>query len=175
MFEVRETPRTARTNGYVQISAQRANGDKVFITADDRGEAETIRRLLMKVARRSAFRMLEIAQMAEAIAIIQANLNAPDQVLGVAPAPHPASEINEGVAWEQFLADVERTTAILEDEETGIDVIAWIADWHAGWCRFWSLRHPDPTMRASFAATLTYNLSTQQPKIRTIMRGRLDG
>lgn len=173
MFEISDTPRTPRTGSYVQMSARRSNGDKVYITGDTRWEVEGIRRLLMKCARRLGLRMLGIVHMAEAAAILIDNPDALD--LSIAPPPHPLSKINEAVAWEQFLRDIERTTAILDDEDTGIDVIAWIAEFQAGWCRFWSLRHPSPEQRAAFAAKLTYNLTTQQPRIRTILRGRLDG
>jgi hypothetical protein len=168
MFEVSETPRTPRTNSFVQMSARRTNGDKVYITGDSRQEVEHVRRLLMKAARRSGLRMLEIAEMAEVVSIVMDNPGAP--VLGIAKAPHPYAEINGGVAWEQFLIDIERTTAILDDDDTGIDVIAWIAEWQAGWCRFWSHRHPDPARRESFARALSYNRGTQQPKIRARQR-----
>lgn len=168
MFEVSETPRTPRTNGFFQMSARRTNGDKVYITGDTRQEVEHVRRLLMKAARRSGLRMMELAETAEVVSIVMDNPEAP--VLGIAKAPHPCAKINEGVAWEQFLRDIARTTAILDDDDSGIDVIAWIADWQAGWCRFWSLRHPDPARRASFSAALSYNLGTQQPKIRARQR-----
>lgn len=174
MFEVSDTPRTARTNGYIQRSALRTKGDKVYITGDTRCDVENIRRLLMKAARRFNLRMIEVANMVEAVAIIRDNPDAPDRVVGIATAPHPLSKINEGVAWERFSADIERTNAILADEDTGIDVIAWIANWQADWCRFWSLRHRDPAQRADFAATLTYNRTKQQPEIRRIIRRQFD-
>ena len=171
MFEITETPRTPRTNSFVQMSARRTNGDKVYITGDTRQEVEHVRRLLMKAARRSGLRMMEIAEMAEVVSIVMDNPGAPDPVVGIAKAPDPRAEINEGVEWERFLRDVERTTAILDDDDdTGIDVIAWIAEWQAGWCRFWSHRHPDPARRESFARALSYNLGTQQPKIRARQR-----
>ena len=90
MFEITETPRTPRTNSFVQMSARRANGDKVYITGDTRQEVEHVRRLLMKAARRSGLRMMEIAEMAEVVSIVM-----DPSVLGVAKAPHPC-KINEG-------------------------------------------------------------------------------
>jgi hypothetical protein len=170
-YEVSSTPRTPRRS-YVQMAARRTNGDKVYITGDSRRQVEHIRRLLMRVARRSGLRMLEIAQMAEFAAIIIANPDAPDAVRGIAQAPHPHdTRQNADVLWEQFLADMEKTGAILDDDETCIDVIAWIAEWQAGWCRFWAFRHRDPTQREAFRRTLAYNLGTQQPKIKELAKG----
>jgi hypothetical protein len=50
--------------GFYQRSARRANGDKVYITGDFQWEVEDVRRLLMKAARRSRMRMIEIAELA---------------------------------------------------------------------------------------------------------------
>jgi hypothetical protein len=173
-FEVSETQRTPRKT-FFQMAARRANGDKVYITGDSRRVVEKIRRLLMSVARRSGLRMLEIAQMAEVVAIVRENPGVPDAVLGIAPAPHPRDTRQDvNVLWEQWLADIETTNAILDDDETCIDVIAWVAEWQAGWCRFWALRARDPAARASFRRSLAHNLGTQQPAIKQIAQGRLD-
>jgi hypothetical protein len=173
-FEVSETQRTPRKS-YVQMAARRANGDKVYITGDSRREVEKIRRLLMGAARRTGLKMLEIAQAAEVAAIVMQNPGAPDVVRGIAPAPHPRDTRQDvHVLWEQWLADIETTNAILDDDDTCIDVIAWIAQWQAGWCRFWALRARDPATRASFRRSLAYNLGTQQPAIKQIAQGRLD-
>jgi hypothetical protein len=59
-FEVSETQRAPRKT-YFQMAARRANGDKVYITGDSRREVEKARSLLMRAARRSGLRMLEIA------------------------------------------------------------------------------------------------------------------
>jgi hypothetical protein len=173
-FEVSSTQRTPRRS-FFQMAARRRNGDRVFITGDSRREVERARSLLMRAARRSGLRMLEIARMTELAAIIMSNPGVPDAVLGIAQAPHPRDTRQDAdVLWETFLADIETTNAILDDDETAIDVIAWIANWQAGWCRFWALRHRDPAQRQAFRRTLAYNLRAQQPKIREIAKGRLD-
>ena len=76
-FEVSETQRTPRRS-YFQMAARRANGDKVYITGDSRREVEKARSLLMRAARRSGLRMLEVAQMAEVAAIVRENPGVPD-------------------------------------------------------------------------------------------------
>jgi hypothetical protein len=89
-FEVSETQRTPRRT-FFQMAARRTNGDKVYITGDSRRVVEKIRRLLMGVARRSGLKMLEIAQMAEVVAIVRENPGVPDAVLGIAPSHTPAT------------------------------------------------------------------------------------
>jgi hypothetical protein len=173
-FEVSSTPRTPRRT-FFQMAARRTNGDKVFITGDSRRVVEKIRRLLMSVARRSGLRMLEIAQMAEVVAIVRENPGVPDAVLGIAPAPHPRDTRQDvNVLEERFIADLKITNAILDDDAIGIDVLAWIADWHLGWSRFWALRHPNPDCKAYFAAQFAEDFEVRQPKIREIAKGRLD-
>jgi hypothetical protein len=173
-FEVSETQRTPRKT-YFQMAARRANGDKVYITSDSRRVVEKIRRLLMSVARRSGLRMLEIAQMAEVVAIVKENPGVPDAVLGIAPAPHPRDTRQDvNVLEERFIADLKITNAILDDDAIGIDVLAWIADWHLGWSRFWALRHPNPDCKAYFAAQFAEDFGVRPPKIREIAKGRLD-
>jgi hypothetical protein len=173
-FEVSSTPRTPRKT-FFQMAARRTNGDKVFITGDSRRVVEKIRRLLMSVARRSGLKMLEIAQMAEVVAIVRENPGVPDAVLGIAPAPHPRDTRQDvNVLEERFIADLKITNAILDDDAIGIDVIAWIADWHLGWSRFWALRHPNPDCKAYFAVQFTEDFEVRQPKIREIAKGRLD-
>jgi len=61
--EVTSTPHVKGWSGYVQMSARRNNGDKVFITGDFRWEVEQVRRLLMKAARGSRMRMIQIAEL----------------------------------------------------------------------------------------------------------------
>jgi hypothetical protein len=174
-FEVSSTPRTPRKT-FFQMAARRTNGDKVFITGDSRRVVENAKRLLMRVARRTGLRMLEVNEMAETIAIVLATPNAPHEVLGIAKAPHPRdTRPDVNVLWEQFLRDVETTNGVLDDDDTGIDVIAWIANWQAGWCQFWRYRHPDRRRREGFARMLHHNLGVQQPKIDQIRKGRLDG
>ena len=46
----------------IRMKVRRANGDTVWITGDFRWEVEHVRRHLMKAARRSRLRMIEIAE-----------------------------------------------------------------------------------------------------------------
>jgi hypothetical protein len=159
-FEVSETQRTPRRT-FFQMAARRTNGDKVYITGDSRRVVEKIRRLLMGVARRSGLKMLEIAQMAEVVAIVRENPGVPDAVLGIAPAPHPRDTRQDvNVLEERFIADLKITNAILDDDAIGIDVIAWIADWHLGWSRFGRCVILTPTakhiLQCSLPKTLRY-------------------
>jgi hypothetical protein len=173
-FEVSSTPRTPRKT-FFQMAARRTNGDKVFITGDSRREVEKARSLLMRAARRSGLRMLEVARMTELAAIVMDNPGVPDAVLGIAPAPHPRDTRQDvNVLEERFIADLKITNAILDDDAIGIDVIAWIADWHLGWSRFWALRHPNPDCKAYFAVQFAEDFEVRQPKIREIAKGRLD-
>jgi hypothetical protein len=173
-FEVSETQRTPRRT-FFQMAARRANGDKVYITGDSGRVVEKIRRLLMSVARRSGLRMLEIAQMAEVVAIVRENPGAPAPVVGIAPAPHPSDTRQDvHVLEERFIADLKITNAILDDDAIGIDVLAWIADWHLGWSRFWALRHPNKGCKAYFAVQFAEGFEVRQSKIKEIARGRLD-
>jgi hypothetical protein len=173
-FEVSATPRTPRKS-FFQMAARRTNGDKVYITGDSRRVVEKIRSLLMRVARRSGLKMLEVAQMAETIAIVRENLGAPNAVRGIARAPHPHdTRMDVGVLEERFIADLEKTGAILDDDAIGIDVLAWIADWHLGWSRFWALRHPNKDCKAYFALQFGEDFEVRRPKIREITKGRLD-
>jgi hypothetical protein len=173
-FEVSETQRTPRKS-YFQMAARRTNGDKIYITGDSRRVVEKARSLLMRAARRSGLRMLEVAQMAEVAAIVMENPGVPDAVLGIAKAPHPHDTRQDvDVLEERFIADLKITNAILDDDAIGIDVLAWIADWHLGWSRFWALRHSNPDCKAYFALQFAEDFEVRQPKIKEIARGRLD-
>jgi hypothetical protein len=175
-FEVSSSPRTPRKSSFFQMAARRRNGDKVFITGDSRRVVERARSLLMKAARRSGLKMKEIDRMAELAAIVLENPGAPDAVLGIARAPAwDDTRQDVGVLEERFIADLERVGAILDDDDIGIDVIAWIVDWHLGWSRFWACRHPNPDCKDYFAAAFAADLEGRQPKIREIAGGRLDG
>lgn len=121
----------------------------------------------MGAARRSGLKMLEIDRMAEIEAIRQADPSAP---IAVRKAPHLNTTTDLGELWKRFAADIRRTNVILADENTGIEVIAWIANWQASWCRFWAERHPDLELRKSYATVLNYNLTIQQPRIRKVMQ-----
>jgi hypothetical protein len=173
-FEVSERPRTPRKT-YFQMAARRSNGDRVFITGDSRRVVESARRLLMRVARRTGLRMLEVNEMAEVVAIVRENPGVPDAVLGIAPAPHPGDTRQDvHVLEERFIADLKITNAILDDDAIGIDVLAWIANWHLGWSRFWALRHPNKDCKAYFALQFGEDFEVRQPKIKEIAGGRLD-
>ena len=113
--------------------------------------------------------------MAEVAAIVMENPGVPDAVVGIAQAPHPRDTRQDvDVLEERFIADLKITNAILDDDAVGIDVIAWIADWHRGWSRYWALRHPNKDCKAYFAVQFAEDFEVRQPKIREIAKGRLD-
>jgi hypothetical protein len=173
--EITPTPHTTRKT-FVQISARRTNGDKVYITRESRWEVEHIRKHLMTAARRSGLKMLEIAEMAQILALKQTLNELGEEpssaLIGLTHPPITPSGggLEEPELWDRFCEDIETTNAILADDATGIDVIAWIAQWQASWCRYWSRHHSDPEQRALFAAILNYNLGVQQPEIRRQLR-----
>jgi hypothetical protein len=173
-FEVSSTQRTPRKS-YFQMAARRRNGDKVFITGDSRRVVERARSLLMRAARRSGMTMLEVAEMAEMIAIVRENHGAPNPVLGITKAPHPRDTRRDvGVLEERYIADLKILNAILDDDEISIEVLAWIAEWHLGWSRFWAFRHPNQDCKEYFAVQFADDLKVRGPKIRKIAKGGLD-
>jgi hypothetical protein len=114
--------------------------------------------------------------MAEIIAIVRSNSGAPDVVRGIARAPHPHDTRQDvGVIEERFIEDLKVLNAILDDEDTPIEVIAWIAEWHLGWSRFWALRHPNAECKKYFVMQFAHDVEVRQPKIKELTKGSLDG
>jgi hypothetical protein len=173
-WEASASPRTRRRS-FWQMLARRRNGDEVYITGDNGRVVRGAKRLLMKIARRSGMKMLEIAEMAELAAVVRENRGAPDVVRGIAQAPHPDDTRQDvGVLEERYIADLEMTEAILDDEEIEVEVVAWIAKWHLGWSRFWAFRHPDEDCQKYFAGQFAKDLKVRRPQIEVITKGGLD-
>jgi hypothetical protein len=173
-WEASASPRTRRRS-FWQMSAQRANGDRVFITGDNGRVVRGAKSLLMKIARRSGMKMLEIAEMAEVAAVVRENLGAPDIVRGLLQAPHPDDTRQDvGVLEERYIADLKVANAIFDDEEIEVEVVAWLANWHLGWSRYFAFRHPDEDCQKYFAGQFARDLKVRRPQIEVITKGGMD-
>jgi hypothetical protein len=152
--------------GFVSRSARRANGDEVQIYADFRWELEAVRKHLMRTARRTGLPMFTIAQlegltkpiqeqeeneMAAQLAVVETEtVELPS--LG-STVPEPGEIVDLVAAMQAFNRDVLCGNALLV-EPVSLETALAVAANAYRWCRFWVERHPDPIVRAGFAANL---------------------
>ncbi len=163
-IEIRESPNVDSGSlfagrGYYQRSARRANGDKVYITGDFQWEAEVVRKLLMKLARRHRLRMIEIAELAKLaaeeeclgaqLAVVEMeSVELPS--LGHVPEPEDAVDLAEAMA--AYRHDVMRCASAVDD--SSLETWLAIAANQYRWGRFWVVRHPSAAVREWFAEVL---------------------
>ena len=143
----------------IRMKVRRANGDQVYVTGDSRWEVEHVRRLLMKAARRSRLRMIEIAEivgLAEEeyvtaqLAVVETETQDLPS-LGYVPAPEDIVDLE--LALKCWQRDVIRCGELGDD--SSLETIVAIAANKYRWARFWVERHPSEMAREMFAAALS--------------------
>jgi hypothetical protein len=179
--EVTETCRVDDTSHFhhrhrrssYQRSTRRKNGDEVFLIGGCRAEVELVRKVLMREARSTGMKMLAIAQlkgwakmedhsltteqqeeaefMAGQLAVVETEMVELPSLGSVVPDPSDIVDLT--VAMDAFVRDVARGNELLVEPVSLETAIAVAANTYR-WARFWVVRHPDPIVRAKFAATL---------------------
>jgi hypothetical protein len=171
----------------IRMKVRRANGDTVWITGDFRWEVEHVRRHLMKAARRSRLRMIEIAEIvglaetppSEEEEYVTAQLAAVEiesqDLPSLGRVPEPEDMVDLAVAMEAFQRDVIRCEGLADD--SSLETIVAIAANQYRWARFWVERHPSESAREMFAAALSevepLRAKSKEAADRAIARRRL--
>jgi hypothetical protein len=170
----------------VRMKVRRANGDQVYVTGDSRWEVEHVRRLLMKAARRSRLRMIEIAEIVglaetalseeEYLAAQLAVVETESQDLpSLGRVPEPEDIVDLEVALKCWQRDVIRCGELADD--SSLEAIVAVAANQYRWARFWVERHPSERAREMFAAALSevepLRAKTKEAADRAIARRRL--
>jgi hypothetical protein len=171
----------------IRVKVRRANGDTVWITGDFRWEVEHVRRHLMKAARRSRLRMIEIAEIvglaetppSEEEEYVTAQLAVVEiesqdlPSLGLVPEPEDFVDLE--VALKCWQRDVIRCKELSDD--SSLETIVAIAANQYRWARFWVERHPSESAREMFAAALSevepLRAKSKEAADRAIARRRL--
>ena len=143
----------------IRMKVRRANGDTVYVTGDSRWEVEHVRRLLMKAARSSRLRMIEIAEIvglaedeyvtAQLTVVETESQDLPS--LGYVPEPEDMVDLE--LALKCWQRDIIRIGELGED--SSLEAIVAIAANQYRWARFWVERHPSESAREMFAAALS--------------------
>ena len=167
----------------VRMKVRRANGDTVYVTGDSRWEVENVRRHLMKAARRSRLRMIEIAEIVglaeteeEYVTAQLAVVETESQDLpSLGRVPEPEDMVDLEVALKCWQRDIARIGEIAED--SSLETIVAIAANQYRWARFWVERHPSESAREMFAAALSevepLRAKSKEAADRAIARRRL--
>jgi hypothetical protein len=141
---------TEHRRSFTSIPVRRKNGDRVFVTGDNRKQLKAVRTILQKLARHFRAPLIEVADF---YGLDRINTKADDLLACLSSAWDPDSDVALDIAYAAYKRDLEITNIVLA-RDPSITQLLIVKNNQLDWCVWWQRHHPSPSVRQSLAQDL---------------------
>jgi hypothetical protein len=135
---------------FTSIPVRRKNGDRVFVTGDNRKQLKAVRALMIKLARHFKAPLIQVADF---YGLDQINTKTEDLLACLSSAWDPDSSVDLDIAYAAYRRDLEITNIVLA-RDPSITQLLIVKNNQLDWCRWWHRHHPSPSVRECLAQDL---------------------
>jgi hypothetical protein len=143
-------PHDQPSGNFIRITARRKNGDSVFVFGESLRQVRTIKRILMKLARKFNEPLTHVADF---VGVAQIKATPAELLACLSSVPNPYADVNPSEAADASVRDARIIQAILAQSPT-IEQIFTVMENMYDWGCWWRCNHPTAAGREHFAKDL---------------------